>query len=178
MRVFEPQELSLPGGRRVLLRAAYPTDAPSLLAGLEAVAREGLIGAEPGERTLRQTKGLIREHAEAAALLLVALDGARVVGACGLSPRPFRRTSHVLDLGMFLLPEWRGSGLAAALLETALAWARDVGCRKVTLGVLASNGRALAFYRKMGFGEEGRRRAQYRLGEGYEDEVMMARFLE
>ncbi|MFH0810827.1 MAG: GNAT family N-acetyltransferase [Pseudomonadota bacterium] len=159
------------------MRAACPSDAPSLLLALESVAREGLIGAEPGERGLGQTVWLINQHAAQRALMLVALNGARVGGACGLTPGFFRRSAHVLDLGMFVLPPWRGSGLATGLLHAALAWARDQGCCKVTLGVLASNLRAIGFYEKMGFTREGVRRSQFTMEGGFEDETLMARFL-
>jgi RimJ/RimL family protein N-acetyltransferase len=176
--VFEPQEVRLPGGRQVLVRSAYPNDAPSLLLGLEMIAQEGLIGAEPGERTLNQARDLIHASDGRRGLLLVAVDGARVVGACGLNPQPLLKAAHVLELGMFLLPAWRGSGLARELVERALAWAADSGFRKVVLGVFAGNERALAFYRKMGFQREGVRRGQYEVNGRLEDEVLMARFLD
>jgi hypothetical protein len=178
MRVVEPQEVPLADGRRILLRSAYPSDAPALLLGLEMVAREGLIGAEPGERTLAQARGLIGQHAERRSLMLVAMDGAHLAGACGLSPEPFRRAAHVAELGMFLLPPWRGSGLGQALLQAALDWAGQAGYRKVVLGVFATNERAIGFYRKMGFQEEGLRRGQYVINGRLEDEVLMARWLE
>lgn len=177
MRVVEPRELRLADGRGALLRAAYPTDAPALLLSLEKVAREGLIGAEPGERTLRQVRDHLSQHAAERALMLVAMDGAHLVGACGLSPLPFRRSSHVAELGMFVLPSWRGSGLAQEMMSLALDWAAQAGYRKVVLGVFASNERALRFYRKMGFVEEGRRRGQYLIDGHLEDEVLMARWL-
>jgi len=177
MRVIEPQEIQLADGRRVLMRGAYPSDAPALLLGLERVAREGLVGSEPGERNLGNVKDVISHHRQGRALMLVAVAGGHLVGACGLSPEPWRKSTHVLELGMFLLPEWRGSGLAQVLLSAALEWAREAGGRKVVLGVFASNRRATAFYRKMGFREEGIRRAQYLVGDHYEDELLMAYFL-
>jgi RimJ/RimL family protein N-acetyltransferase len=177
MRVFIPQDITLADGRQLLVRAAYPTDAPALLLGLESVAREGHIGSEPGERTLDQTRDLISQHDGRSGLLLVAMDAGHLAGACGLSPGPLRRTAHVLDMGMFVLPAWRGSGLAKNLLEIALAWAQDSGFSKVTLGVLASNARAISFYRKMGFAEEGCRKEQYLVQGNYEDEILMARHL-
>ena len=161
MRVIEPQEVILADGRRLLIRAAYPSDAPALLLGLERVAAEGGIGSQAN---IGQARELISRHKDRQALLLVAMDGGHLAGACGLSPE----AAHVASLGMFVLPEWRGSGAAALILEMALAWAKDAGYLKVSLGVFASNGRAIGFYRKMGFSEE---------GHGAGDEVLMARDL-
>ena len=51
------------------------------------------------------------------------------------------------------------------------------GVKKLALGVFPENTRALAFCERHGFAREGSRRAHYRSGEQYHDEVLMARFL-
>ena len=43
------------------------------------------------------------------------------------------------------------------------------------LGVFPENARAMAFYERHGFVREGLRREQYRRGDQYHDEVLMAR---
>lgn len=44
----------------------------------------------------------------------------------------------------------RGKGVAKALYDAALAWAREQGCDAVTLNVWCGNDRAMAFYEKCG----------------------------
>ncbi|MCG8558872.1 MAG: GNAT family N-acetyltransferase, partial [Hyphomicrobiales bacterium] len=46
---------------------------------------------------------------------------------------------------------WRGGGLAAALLDAALAWARAAGFRDVYLGTTGGMAAAHRFYEKHGF---------------------------
>jgi ribosomal protein S18 acetylase RimI-like enzyme len=72
---------------------------------------------------------------------------------------------------------FRGLGAGGALLEAAVAWAAATGFRRVALGVFPANVRAIAFYERHGFGREGVRRGQYRRGDQYHDEVLMARSL-
>ncbi|MEU6098550.1 GNAT family N-acetyltransferase [Streptomyces sp. NPDC047079] len=60
-----------------------------------------------------------------------------------------RRQGHVV--GVFVRPEHRGSGLTEALFETGLKWAWGRGVERVRLIVHEENGRARAFYRKVGF---------------------------
>jgi ribosomal protein S18 acetylase RimI-like enzyme len=48
---------------------------------------------------------------------------------------------------------------------------------KVALSVYPGNERAIALYRKFGFVEEGRLVRQSKKSYGYEDELVMARFL-
>jgi putative acetyltransferase len=45
----------------------------------------------------------------------------------------------------------------------------------MVLGVFPENERAIAFYERHGFVREGLRRGQYRRGDEYHDEVLMAR---
>jgi ribosomal protein S18 acetylase RimI-like enzyme len=52
---------------------------------------------------------------------------------------------------LYVAPDYRGSGLADRLLERAVAYAREEGCRELSLAVEAANGRARAFYDRVGF---------------------------
>ena len=69
----------------------------------------------------------------------------------------------------------RGAGAGGALLEAAVEWAAarrlpSGGARRVP-----GERPAIAFYERHGFVREGLRREQYRRGDGYHDEVLMAR---
>ncbi len=56
-------------------------------------------------------------------------------------------------------------------------WARRVGVRKLRLDVRAGNEAALALYRAEGYEVEGVERDQIRDVDGFEDNIVMARFL-
>jgi RimJ/RimL family protein N-acetyltransferase len=56
--------------------------------------------------------------------------------------------------------------VGSALLEAAIAWARDVGAHKVGLQRWPHNARAAALYEKFGFEEEGRLVRHYRRKNG------------
>jgi ribosomal protein S18 acetylase RimI-like enzyme len=62
-------------------------------------------------------------------------------------------------VGVFVRPEQRGTGLACALFDAAIAFAHELGESKVSrvrLYVHQDNQRAEAFYRKVGFTRSGR----------------------
>ncbi|MEU1872664.1 GNAT family N-acetyltransferase [Streptomyces sp. NPDC019793] len=65
-----------------------------------------------------------------------------------------RRQGHVV--GVFVRPEWRGSGLTKALFDAGLEWAWANGLERVRLIVHPENGRAQGAYRKAGFAPSGR----------------------
>lgn len=61
-------------------------------------------------------------------------------------------------VAVYVRPEHRGSGVASAVVAPALAWARDVArVDRLHLMVVETNERAIAFYRREGWVETGRR---------------------
>jgi putative acetyltransferase len=85
---------------------------------------------------------------------------------------------HVATLGMAVESSWRGRGVGSALMVAAMQWARNWGVEKVTLEVYPSNDRAVALYRRFGFVEEGKLARQSRKSYGYEDELIMSRWMD
>lgn len=56
---------------------------------------------------------------------------------------------------MWVAPEARGRGAAAALVDEALTWARSIDARLVQLGVVTDNQAAIQLYLRKGFGNTG-----------------------
>ena len=86
----------------------------------------------------------------------VAVDGSgKVVGWCDVSPVFGHSRAHIGVLGIALLPEARGRGLGAQLLQAAIdkSWAR--GLTRLELSVRADNPKAKALYERFGFEHEG-----------------------
>lgn len=52
---------------------------------------------------------------------------------------------------VYVIPESRRRGIATALVQKALAWAWDRGCREADLNVLFTNEKARQLYKKLGF---------------------------
>lgn len=65
-------------------------------------------------------------------------------------------------VSMWGSPQVRGSGVARLLVEAAVAQVKAAGGTRLTLWVADGNGRARAFYRRMGFRPTGRRQTYQR----------------
>ena len=76
---------------------------------------------------------------------------------------------------LYLLPDYHGSGVATALMDTTLATAAEWGMRCVWLGVNQENQRAQRFYLKSGFKINGTR--TFRVGASRENDYVMVREL-
>src|SRR5205823_8716280 len=104
--------------------------------------------------------------------------GDRVVGVLIIERIAHPVNRHVATLGMAVDKTWRRRGVGVALMAAGMRWARSAGIEKVTLEVYPTNEAAVALYRKFGFTEEGRLDRQSRKTYGYEDELIMSRFLQ
>jgi RimJ/RimL family protein N-acetyltransferase len=165
-------------GRRWTLRPGRPTDGRPLARLFAEVRKEG--------RWLITTPGSVSEPSEAfwiselirAAehLALVAEADGDVVGNVLVSVDRGVATEHIGVLSICIAAEWRDVGIGSELVAAAQHWVRERGLRKLSLGVFPDNERAIAVYERRGFIREGLRRMQYRSGEQFRDEVLMAWF--
>lgn len=165
-------------GRRWRLRAARPTDARALSRLFTAVRTEGRWLVTPPSVVSEPSEAfwigeMVRSERNCA---IVAEADGEVVGNVLVSVDQSVVTGHVGTLSIAVADGWREVGIGTALMEAALDWARGRGLGKVALGVFPDNERAIAVYERVGFVREGLRRRQYRSGDRYRDEVLMAWF--
>ena len=165
-------------GRAWTLRAARPTDARALAHLFADVRREGRYLVTPPNAVSEPSEAfwiseLIRANEH---LALVAEADGEVVGNVLVSVDRGVATEHIGVLSITIADGWRDVGIGSEMVAGAQRWARERGLRKVTLGVFPDNERAIAVYEKCGFAREGLRRQQFRSGDTYRDEVLMAWF--
>jgi ribosomal protein S18 acetylase RimI-like enzyme len=128
--------------RELRLRAL--ADAPEAFAS--TLADEAAAPEELWRRRAEEGAGLVN--------LIAETGGARSPGAgvgmatVKLEPDKGGR-AHLL--GMWVDPAYRGRGLATALLDDAVGWARDRGASEMVLWVADHNTRARRLYERAGF---------------------------
>ena len=119
---------------------------------LNAYAEDPMGGAEPLSDGVRASlvDGLSR--VPGAVALLAYLDGQAVgvtTAFAGFSTFAAKPLLNIHDIAV--LPEFRGQGVAQALMAGLEQIARERGCCKMTLEVLSNNHRAQQAYRRFGF---------------------------
>lgn len=162
----------------VEIRPAEPSDARGWVRHITEVAAEGrYIRTEQVRWTPRQMRKRFKKPWTRDELQVVALNRGRVIGSLWIGRESHAVTSHVGSLGMSVDQEWRSKGIGSALMTEAFRWARWAGIEKLALTVYPHNQRALNLYKKFGFVEEGRLTGHSKKSYGYEDEVVMGRWL-
>jgi ribosomal protein S18 acetylase RimI-like enzyme len=100
-----------------------------------------------------------------------------LVGVAGFYKQEGTKMNHKGVLwGMYVKPEARGSGVAAALVEALLEHAsKEV--EQVQLTVVVNNLRARRLYERLGFVEYGLEKESLKYRGAYFDEALMVKFL-
>lgn len=166
------------------VRPARATDAPELHALQQTIYTEARWfvgdGAPSADAITRRLRSLDPRHS----CYLVALiqpqahQQEQVSGWLELNrPQP-QRLKHVAVLTIAVAPAWRRRGVAKQLLSRGYQWAQQKGVKKIQLDVRAGNTAAITLYEREGFVLEGRERAQILTPQGYEDNLVMAKFLD
>jgi RimJ/RimL family protein N-acetyltransferase len=160
-----------------VIRPARPRDAGPLVSLAEDVASEpeGWLITDGAWRTAadeRRYLKALKRYSDAAVFVAEGADG--IVGRLSLGRDPHPASRHVADLGLMVAAGHRRQGIGRALLEQAVAWATEVGVRKLELHVFPHNEGAIALYESFGFRREGYRQGHYRRGRDYVDAVLMA----
>jgi len=164
-----------PGAPSVVVRPIQAGDFDDWLALFEAVAGEALwLGAEAPLDPVARRQFFDRCLAGDDAALFVAESHGRLVGSVSVTS-----SGGLVDLGMLVARDRRGTGVGSALVEAAVGWARDMGAHKVSLAAWAHNYAARGLYAKYGFVTEGTRRRPYRRRNGQLwDAVLMGLILD
>ena len=162
------------------IRTAEPGDAQALVELGTEVGREpeGWLITADGWRSAadeRRYLRALRRYPHAA--VFVAEDAGAIVGRLSLARDQHPASYHVADLGLMVAASHRRRGVGRALLDAAVAWARESGIRKLELHVFPHNEPAIQLYEGYGFEREGYRREHYRRAGEYVDAIVMALML-
>lgn len=159
-----------------MLRLASPTDQDAVYSIYMDPVVIPYLGYDP--LSPAEFRAVYQEMVDCRSFYVLEREGS-IAAFCRTTRHP-GRASHVATLGtLAVAPRWRGSGVARELLEQIFALLEKQGILRVELMLEVDNPRALAFYTKLGFKQEGIMRAAYKRSSDahYTDEIFMARFL-
>lgn len=134
----------------IQIRAAQEQDRQALVELMEAYIVGFYGGEHPGADRLGGLIGRLLEGA--IGTQFVAVDGEKPVGFATLyfSWSSLRARPVLVLNDLYVAEEARGSGAARALFETCRDYGRERGYAAMNWETASDNGRAQAFYAKMG----------------------------
>jgi ribosomal protein S18 acetylase RimI-like enzyme len=158
-----------------LIRPITEADVVGFHSALGVVAREKLYLALEDAPPIELTHTVVARLIATGSPAFVADANGEIVGWCDITIAERETMAHCGTLGMGIIPVFRGQGVGQKLMEAALAAADAKGLKRVQLHVFTTNTRAKALYEKMGFVEEGLRRAAFFIDGRFFDDFAMAR---
>lgn len=147
-----------------LIRSAVCDDAPALAQLAESTFRETFAADNDAEQLDQHCAGTysaqqqLREIEDPDLVTRLAEEGDELIAFAQLR---LRAPKHCVPEGsaelarLYVSRPWHGRGVAQDLMAQALQAASTSGAAQLWLGVWERNGRAQAFYRKLGFRECG-----------------------
>ena len=163
-------------GPRVVLRAPKPSDLRQLVKWSSDPEIRALT-AETEPLTRETAPGYlraIRKDTNRIWYMIVDRQTGKPIGECGLLRLfwPWKTADLTMIIGE---KEYWGRGFADEAMGLLLKFSfADLGLHRLAVGVLETNDRALKFYMRHGFREEGRQRDGYLAGGRYRDFLMLS----
>jgi RimJ/RimL family protein N-acetyltransferase len=109
----------------------------------------------------------------------VAEAGGALVAMTGIFRDEAAKMRHSATIwGVYVAPDWRGLGIADALIQACVGWARELGLRLVKLNVVTANAAAIRCYTRCGFSVYGVEPEVIYCDGIYYDELLMVRRIE
>jgi RimJ/RimL family protein N-acetyltransferase len=174
-------KLTTPRGD-ITIRPTNESDAPAYrelrLAGLRA--HPEAFGADYDSlaaRSIEHWQERMREGSGGErGITYVAVAQGELIGMTVLQRGDLPKLRHWANIfGVYLQPEWRGSGIADALIEACAAYASTLGLRLLKLGVVTTNVSAIRLYHRCGFRVYGVEPEAIHHEGVYYDELLMVR---
>ncbi len=163
--------------RAFRLREATDHDAQAIRELQSSIYLEdtAFVGDGPATEGMlaRRIRSLLPEHS----LYLVAEQEQSLCGWLELHKLNAKKLNHVATMTLAVHPDYRQQGIASNLLDEALAWLKKHAVYKIAINVRASNQAALKQYERYQFKIEGRELNQIKLKNGFEDNLIMAKFI-
>lgn len=186
MAAIESRSVTLKNGRQVCIRTVVPQDTPCVIEYLKAVFKEDRFFAMTAEEAKelqtpkKEHEIILNNYNDPNKLMVVTEVDGNIVSFSNVHAGERKRNRHVGEIGISILPEFRGVGLGTAIMQTMIEWAvAHPVIEKLALGVWAANKRAIRLYEKMGFVEEGRKIKEVKYADGtYDDCICMYKFVE
>ena len=185
MAVIEPKQVTLKNGQKACLRSRTGRDTENVFKFLDRVFADDrfFLTTLDEIRELRsfekakQRAELFNTHDNK--LMLVTEMDEQIISLSDIECGEKQRNCHIGQVGISILPAFRGVGLGTAIMETMIDWAAAHPLiEKLALGVWAANQPAIGLYQKMGFIEEGRKVREVKYADGsYDDCICMYHFV-
>jgi RimJ/RimL family protein N-acetyltransferase len=172
------KEIKLNNGHQLILRKPVVEDAKRMVEYLNIVGGESdnlLFGKGEFRLTVEQEMKYIENISnDANILMILGIINDNIVSVAQISSPNRKRIAHNSDVSISVKKEYWGNGIGSAVMEELISFAKEHDTIKnISLGVKASNHKAIAMYEKFGFKKVGVHKDYFNVDSNFDDEILM-----
>ena len=166
----------------IVIREAEIDDAEEMISYLNIVGGESdnlMHGADGFHVPVEAVKRRIQaSHDEDNSMILIALDGEKIIARAELAGYPGARLHHNATFSISVRKEYWNRKIGTRLLTEILERAKNMNLRNIALEVVVDNKAAVALYHKMGFSDVGIYKKYWFANNVYHDAILMQKCLD
>lgn len=172
------KEIQLKNGQILKLRKPVANDAEKMIEYLNTVGGESdnlLFGKGEFQLTVEQEVEYInRINNDTNTFMILGIINDSIVSVAQISSPSRKRISHNSELAISVRKDYWGVGIGSTLMEELIQFAKQHSIIKnISLGVKASNIKAIILYEKYGFVKVGVHKNYFYVNGSYDDEILM-----
>ena len=174
------KEVKLKNGQALLLRRVEEEDAEKIIKYLNIVGGESdnlLFGENEFNSSVEEEKRFISNFNKANNLMIIGLIDNNIVSIANIVKSPRKRISHNGEIAISVKKEYWGIGIGYAVMNELIEFAKCNNIKNISLGVKASNNKAINLYKKYGFKEIGCHKDFFNVNGKFDDEILMDLYL-
>jgi len=146
-----PKKATVGGNLEIVLRPLEPRDQPALLDFFQAVPESDRLFLADDVTDAGLIEAWCRKLDLDTVFPLMAVAGERIVGNATLHRSKGGWTSHIGRVRVVVHPEFRGRGLARALVDELIEIATDIGLDKLDAEFMSGQEQQQRVFEKIGF---------------------------
>lgn len=175
------KEIQLKNGQQLVLRKPVVDDAGKMIEYLNSVGGESdnlLFGKDEFNLTIEQEMEYIKEvRNNANTLMILGIIKDTIVGVGQISSSDKKRISHNSELAISVKKDYWSIGIGSVIIQELIQFAKYNATKNISLGVKASNSKAIKLYEKFGFVKVGVHKDFFNVNEVFDDEILMDLYL-
>lgn len=175
------KKIKLKNRQSLILRKANVDDAEKMIEYLNAVGGESdnlLFGKNEFHLSVEQEREYIKNlNNSKDVFMVIGIIDNKVVSIAQIRKLGRKRIEHNSEIAISVKKDYWGLGIGSLVMEQLIEFAKNNNIMNISLGVKASNYKAINLYEKFGFKKIGIHKNYFNINGVFDDEILMDLYL-
>lgn len=178
----ELKEINLKNGQNLIIRRPIEDDAEKMVNYSNIIGGESdnlLFGKNEFHLSVEQEREYIKNlNNSKDEFMVIGIINNKVVSIAQIRKLGRKRIEHNSEIAISVKKEYWGLGIGSVVMEQLIEFAKNNNIINISLGVKASNYKAINLYEKFGFKKVGCHKNYFNVNGVFDDEILMDLYLD